>query len=143
MRSSRTWHRFDAADHRAVERVSVVPTAAAPPVDEVMKEVVVVRLTNAGLVDVLDDLDRRLDVALSSGPRSLVLDMSVIGQVSSTTIAALLWARRRCSSRGVELLLQHPSRRCRAALERIGLLGIAVVESSVGGRIRIPFVRQS
>jgi anti-anti-sigma factor len=103
---------------------------------------VIVVLSSAGLAEALDDLERRLDVALDVGPRAIVIDMSAIEQVSSTTIAALLWARRRCSSRGVEILLRHPSRRCRDTLERMGLMGMVAVvptDDASGLRSRIPF----
>lgn len=89
---------------------------------------VVVPLDNLGLTHTLNDLERRLDLALAGGPRTLLLDMSAVVHVSSTTIAALLWTRRRCSSRGVEVVLRNPSRRCLEALRRAGLLDALVVE---------------
>jgi anti-anti-sigma regulatory factor len=87
----------------------------------------VIRLESTRMTHALHDLDRRLDLVLGEGPRTLVLDMSV-APVSSTTIAALLWTRRRCSSRGVRLVLRNPSRRCLDTLRRVGLLGSLAVE---------------
>ncbi|MBZ5740647.1 STAS domain-containing protein [Nocardioides mangrovi] len=94
---------------------------------------VVVPLTDDGLTEVLDDLDRRLDVALTGGPRAVVLDLATVTEVSSTTIAALLWARRRCSSRGVAVVVRHPTRRCRDTLERVGLLRVLILEQPTSG----------
>ena len=68
------------------------------------------------------DFARRLDAALARRPRVLVLDMTEIEQVSSTTVAMLLWARRLCAAHGVGVILGQPSRRCRYALDRTGLL---------------------
>jgi anti-anti-sigma regulatory factor len=81
----------------------------------------VLRIPNAGMMDVLGDLDRRLESLLESGPRTLVVDLSAVVRLSSTTIAALLWVGRRCSARGVEVVLSDASRRHVAMLQRIGL----------------------
>lgn len=88
----------------------------------------VLLLPDAGLARVLDDLRGPLDTALETGLRSVVVDMSAIGQVSSTTIAALLWIKRRCSARGVQVLLRGPSRRSRDTLRRVGLLALLPLE---------------
>jgi anti-anti-sigma factor len=93
-------------------------------------------LTGTSLAHVLDNLERRLAVALEAGPRTLVVDMSAVGRISSTTVAALLWTKRRCSSRGVEVRLRGPSRRCLDALERVGLLGVLAVEPTDTSRRR-------
>lgn len=91
-------------------------------------EHVVIWLEDGGLTPVLDSLDGQLDAVLEAGARSLVLDMSGLERVSSTTVAALLWTRRRCSSRGIEVSLRHPSRRCLDALARTGLLDVLAVD---------------
>ncbi|WP_228521985.1 STAS domain-containing protein [Nocardioides islandensis] len=88
----------------------------------------VLLLREAGLAHTFDNLHARLDAALETGPRVVVVDMSAIGQVSSTTIAALLWVKRRCSARGVEVLLRGSSRRSLDTLRRVGLLGLLDVE---------------
>jgi anti-anti-sigma regulatory factor len=101
------------------------------------RRVAVVPLRGSSLPQVLGDLDRRLGEAFEGGPRTLVIDMTGVGRVSSTTIAALLWTKRRCSSRGVEVQLRGPSRRCLDALGRVGLLGVFAVEPTDGpGRLR-------
>jgi anti-anti-sigma regulatory factor len=91
----------------------------------------VLPLRNAGVAQALDELELRLDTALATGPRVVVVDMSAIGQVSSTTIAALLWVKRRCASRGVEVLLRGPSRRNLDTLRRVGLLGVFHLEGAL------------
>jgi anti-anti-sigma regulatory factor len=102
-----------------------------------LSERVVVQLKNGGLAEVLDDLDVRLNAALDGGPRTLVIDLAAVERVSSTTFAALLWTRRRCVSRGVEVRLGRPSRRCVDALARVGLLGLLPVDPTGGaGRSR-------
>ena len=88
----------------------------------------VVQLRNAGLMQVLDDVEQRLDSMLDSDPHTLIIDMSEVGQLSSTTIAALLWVRRRCSVRGVDVVLHGASRRHVDMLQRIRLLGGLVPE---------------
>ena len=112
------------AEHGAEEADSIEQQSGADgPAGQV-----VVQLRDTGLAHVLDDVQRRLELVLKEGPRTLVVDMSAVAQVSSTTIAALLWIRRRCSARGIEVLLRRPSRRSLEALERVGLLGVLMVE---------------
>jgi anti-anti-sigma factor len=103
-------------------------STAAPPHGEVHAEAAVVALYDAGLAQTLEDVQSRLDSALEQGPRTLVVDMSAVAQISSTTIAALLWIRRRCSARGISMRLRRPSRHSLDALERVGLLGVLLVE---------------
>jgi anti-anti-sigma factor len=105
----------------------------------------VLLLGEAGLSQAFDDdLRRRLDMALEMGPRVVVVDMSAIRQVSSTTVAALLWVKRRCSAREVEVLLRGPSRRTLDTLRRVGLLGLLQVEGDPSRRSRphVPVLRE-
>lgn len=67
------------------------------------------------------EFERGLDAALAARPRALVLEMGAVARVSSTIVAMVLWARRRCVTEGVEIVLRHPSRRCRETLDRAGL----------------------
>ncbi|WP_181410822.1 STAS domain-containing protein [Nocardioides humi] len=97
--------------------------------------IAVVRLVDTGLVPVLEDIQRQLDAALREAPRVIAVDLSAVEDVSSTTIAALLWIRRRCTARGIELVLRRPTQRGIEALERLGLLGVLGVlrvESTTG-----------
>lgn len=108
-------------------------TRGAPHVEIVAANVaagprVVVPLVDRGLTETLTELDRRLDVVLAQGPRTLVVDMAAVEHISSTTIAALLWVRRRCTPRSTGVLLRRPSRHCLDELGRVGLLGSFAVE---------------
>lgn len=91
-----------------------------------------VRLGETAPAVALDGLDRRLDLALRDGPGTMVVDLSEVAHVSSTTIAALLWIKRRCSARAIEVLLLGPSRRSLDTLERVGLLGELTVDATDG-----------
>ncbi|KQW50939.1 hypothetical protein ASC77_25100 [Nocardioides sp. Root1257] len=107
----------------SAEHDASVPATALRLTDDVRPGDVVVRLPRGGLNNSLAELDQQLDIAFCLEPRALVLDLSEIGRMSSTTVAELLWARQRCSRRGVEVHLWNPTRQCREALERIGLVG--------------------
>jgi anti-anti-sigma regulatory factor len=89
---------------------------------------VVLPLHDTVLAQVLEDLQKQLDLLLRLGQRTLVVDVSAVGQVSSTTVAALLWIKRRCSTHGVKVLLRDPSRRSLSTLGRLGLLRVLTVE---------------
>ena len=82
----------------------------------------IVALHEVGPGSRFEEFEHRLDTALAARPRALVLDMAAVDRVSSTTVAMLLWARRRCAAHGIELELGRPSRRCHDTLERSGLL---------------------
>lgn len=77
----------------------------------------------------IDDLRDGLDRAVADGSRVLVVDMSAVRRVTSTTVAALLWARHRCASQGIEVRLGHMSRRCSHKLDRLGLTVVFPVEA--------------
>ena len=89
---------------------------------------VVVPLGDGDLGHALGDLRRRLTAALERGPSTLVIDVSGVTQLSSTGIALLLWVRRRCTVRGVRVVLREPSRRNIDLLRRTGLLGALAIE---------------
>ena len=82
----------------------------------------VIKLNDVGSVRVLDDVQWRLDTLLETGARTVVVDMSEVGHLSSRTIAALLWVQRCCAARGVDMMLRQPSRRSVDTLERSGIL---------------------
>lgn len=83
---------------------------------------VVLELPCSGPEDRIDEVQRRVDVLLEGGPRKLVVDMSEGVHLSSSTIAALMWIRRRASARGVELVLGDADRRVVETLLRTGVL---------------------
>lgn len=81
----------------------------------------VVALDGEGLAEGLSDLRWRLDDLLSAGCQELVVDIAAVDHLSSTTVSALLLARRRCHARGGRMVLRSPSRRCREVLTSTGL----------------------
>ena len=64
----------------------------------------------------IEDVQTRVDHLLESGPRTLVIDISEVAHLSSA-ISALMWVRRCCSTRGVDLVLSMPSRRLAGTLQ--------------------------
>jgi|GEM_PF-5048400 len=99
--------------------------ASAAPHFEDRPDEAMLRLRDAGLMLMVEDVHDRLETLLEPGPRELVVDMSDVAHLTSTTIAALLWIRQRCSARGVDVALRAPSRRHLEVLRRIDLLGNA------------------
>lgn len=69
---------------------------------------VVVRLSDHTVREAIHDLRWRLDEMLAAGPSTVVVDVTGLTRLSSPTIAALLWAKRRCAARGVQLVLGGP-----------------------------------
>lgn len=96
------------------------------PADSATRTVLPMR--DAALMPALEDVEQRLEALLESGPRTLVIDMSHVVRLSSTSVAALLWVRRRCSARGVDVVVIAPSRHHMDLLRRIGLRGAPVAE---------------
>jgi anti-anti-sigma regulatory factor len=58
----------------------------------------------------------------------MVVDMSRVRQLSSTTVAALLWIRRCSKARRIEVVLRDTSPSIADRLQRAGLLGVLVIE---------------
>jgi anti-anti-sigma factor len=81
----------------------------------------VVRLTDDALLRGLSDIKGHLAATTSGGTTVLVLDVSELERLSSTTLAAMLWARRTCYARGGRVVVRGPNRRCRDVLIRTGL----------------------
>lgn len=80
----------------------------------------VIALGAGGLMPALESVHEQVEVVLARGPRCLLVDVSEVADLSSTTVAALLWIRRRCSERGVDVALRGVAGRNRDALRRIG-----------------------
>lgn len=89
---------------------------------------VVVALRDEDLLKTLTDLRWRLGGLLESGPSTLVLDVSQVRRLSSATIAVLLWVKRRCLTRGVQVVVRRPSRDSLAVLARTGLQSALDIE---------------
>ena len=92
-------------------------------------------LSGSGQGDRIDEVQRRVDVLLEAGPRTLVVDMSHAVQLSSATIAALMWVRRRTSARGVELLLGDADDHVVETLRRSGLFGASRARGASRGPV--------
>jgi anti-anti-sigma regulatory factor len=88
---------------------------------------VVLLLRDRGLVRALEDVHQQLERLLDAGPSSLTVDLTGV-DVTSTTVAALLWVKRRCAARGVEVAIRGHSRRSVEVLKRIGFV-------DAGGRL--------
>jgi anti-anti-sigma regulatory factor len=90
----------------------------------------VVVLRDDTLIDGLSQLRRGLDQLLARGQDTLVIDVSGLARLSSTTVARLLWVKRRCLARQVRVVIREPSRATVAMLRRTGLIGAIDVEGS-------------
>ncbi len=81
----------------------------------------VVPLSDRTVREALHDLRWRTEEMLADGPEAVVVEVSGLTRLSSATVAALLWAKRRCTSRGVRLLLTDPDDALAGQLHRAGL----------------------
>lgn len=91
-------------------------------------DAVVVRLEDSTGLRGLADLRWRLDTLLGDGAGTLVVDVAGLECLSSSTLAALLQARRICRARGGAVVLRGPGRHCFDMLARTGLLGLFQIE---------------
>ena len=87
----------------------------------VREECVVVPLSDRTVREALHDLRWRCEEMLADGPGAVIVEVSGLTRLSSATVAALLWAKRRCASRGVGLLLVDPDDALAGQLHRAGL----------------------
>ncbi|WP_199907699.1 STAS domain-containing protein [Nocardioides terrigena] len=85
-------------------------------------DVVVLVLSDDTLLDALEELRVRLGGLLEPGPSRLVVDLSRVSRLSSATIATLLWVKRTCAARAVDVVVRRPSRGSVGVLHRTGLL---------------------
>lgn len=114
----------------------MIPSRARPPRTTSRRPVprprdsVVVRLEESSLRSGIGDLRWHLDDMLADGPSTLVIDVSGIERLSSTTIAALLWAKRHCLSRRVRVVVGDPTDHTLELLRRTGLYGVLEIEQS-------------
>ena len=87
------------------------------PVDET----IIVPFSDATCLRAIHNLRWRLAEMLVGGPEAVVVDLAGLTGFSSTTVAALLWAKRRCGSRGVPLRLRNADPALAGQLRRAGL----------------------
>jgi anti-anti-sigma factor len=99
---------------------------------------VVVELRPEDLPHALLDLHRVVTHAVLQGACRVVVDTSQVDCLTSTTITALLWARRRCVARGGAVVVRNPSARSMDLIIRTGLRDVLEVEAgaprSLAGR---------
>lgn len=97
----------------------------------------VVSLDDENLLRILSDLRWHLDELLAGRPPVLVVDISGLSQLSSATLAVLLWAQRGCRSRGGGVLVRGPNKRCRDMLARTGLIDLFPVDADELQLVRV------
>lgn len=86
-----------------------------------VEETVVVPFSDETCRRGIHTLRWRLAEMLAGGPEAVVVDLSGLTGFSSTTVAALLWAKRRCGTRGVPLHLRNADPALAGHLRRAGL----------------------
>jgi hypothetical protein len=87
-----------------------------------MADLEVLMLGVDGLMPELERVHEQLDILLALAPRTVVVDISQLCSPSSTSVAALLWIRRRCSERGVDVVLRGTAKRNQEAFRALGFL---------------------
>jgi anti-anti-sigma regulatory factor len=91
---------------------------------------VVVNLHDDTLLQDLSDLRRQLAEPLRTGQGEVVIDIGGVARLSSATVAAILWAKRSCATRGVDLSVRNPSGRNLDVLRRCGLAEVLCLRSA-------------
>ena len=90
---------------------------------------VVVELRPEDLPHTMLDLHRVVTQAVLRGACRVIVDVSQVDCLTSTSITALLWARRRCVARGGAVVLRNPSARSMDLIIRTGLWDVIEVEA--------------
>ncbi|WBQ03393.1 STAS domain-containing protein [Kribbella sp. CA-293567] len=90
----------------------------------------IVTLSESDLDDGLTGLRWRLRGLVMEGASLVVIDVSELGQISSSLLAALLDTHRVCRQRGGGVVVRHASRKMADRLHRTGLDRIFEVEST-------------
>ena len=111
-----------------------MPSAPVQPTTPASDEVVV-RLSEALLVDGLADARWLLHDALRAGARRIVVDLSGVAALASPALASFLWAHRVCRARGGGLVLRGADRRTRDMLYRTGLWRVLELQTRTGRRV--------
>ena len=90
-----------------------------------------VREVDGVVVVHLDDADGTSGIALlrwhtaellPAGATLVVVDVAGLSHLSSTTLAAILWARQYCRTHGVRLVIRNPGRKITELLARTAQL---------------------
>jgi anti-anti-sigma factor len=90
-------------------------------------------LDDALLATGLIELRSGVREMLQSGSHTLVVDISGLDRMSSSTVAALFWAQRRCRVAGGSVRLRGVTRRSQRRLRRTGLWRVFEIEPVAGG----------
>jgi anti-anti-sigma factor len=90
----------------------------------------IVTLTDSDLHDGLTALRWQLRELVMDGTCLVVVDVSELGQISSTLLAALLDTHRVCTRRGGGVVIRHASRKTSDVLHRTGLDRVFEVEKA-------------
>lgn len=92
-------------------------------------------LADERLTDGLVDLRWHLPLLLAGGADTVEIDISRVERLSSIGIASLLWARRQCAVRRVDLKIVGASRHTTDQFARTGLTSLLdVCDSTPGGQ---------
>lgn len=90
----------------------------------------IVTISDADLGSGLTALQWRLRGLVMEGTCLVVIDVSDIGEMSSTLLAALLDTHRVCRRRGGGVVIRHASRKMTDVLRRTGLDRVFDVEAA-------------
>ena len=90
----------------------------------------IVTLSDADLAGGLTSLRWHLRDLVMDGACLVVIDVSEIGEMSSTLLAALLDTHRVCRRRGGGVVIRHASRKMADVLRRTGLDRVFDVEAA-------------
>jgi len=90
----------------------------------------IVMLSDADLDGELSSLRWRLRALVMDGVCLVVVDVSEVGQISSTLLAALLDTHRVCRRRGGGVVIRHAGRKMTDVLRRTGLDRVFEVEAA-------------
>jgi anti-anti-sigma regulatory factor len=99
---------------------AAAPSATAVP----SSECVVASLDGSLPHDNLIALRQGLDEVLKEGHPVLVVDISKLGRLTSSTVAALLTAKRRCQVRRIDMVVRQDRRRSHLLVDRVGLASV-------------------
>ncbi len=91
---------------------------------------VVVALDDEAVAQGLTELRSSLSHVLSAGDARLVVDVSRLDRISSSVVAALLWAKRKCVARGVDVVVRGSVGQSLGLLTRTGLAAVLDVEDA-------------
>lgn len=98
----------------------------------------VVWLEDGRLTEGIAELRWGLEDLLSNGESTLVIDVSRVERLTAASVAAMLWAKRRCMARRVRVVLRNPSRRSVHMLRRTGLQGAIDMEGATWSTQGLP-----